>query len=149
MYSFQYEGKTYYVAILNSIEDYMNIDWQDDTIYFISQLQVFILKSYIIAKGNLRDCYTIKTPIHVIDLIDEVRNNQYTKIKTERSEVLKAKPQSEVKKENPEWFIEIERSEISKTADTSETILELSVPSAEELDNYFSSIGLKTLEESF
>ena len=28
-----------------------------------------------------------------------------------------------------------------KNADTSETVMELSVPTADELDNYFSSIG--------
>ena len=46
-----------------------------------------------------------------------------------------------VKAENPEWFIDSIESMGFKTADTNEMVMEVSIPTINELDNYFSSIG--------
>jgi hypothetical protein len=58
--------------------------------------------------------------------------------KYQYEEKVEERPTEEVKEENPEWFTETELCEVSD-----ETVMELSVPSADELDNYFSSIGLE------
>ena len=73
-------------------------------------------------------------------------------------EVVSFEPKTaeEIKKENPEWF-ETSHGSVSpsiteivgmgfKNADTDEIVMELSVPTADELDNYFSSIGFNLTE---
>ena len=133
MYSFIYDGMKYEVAILDTMEGYFRITERDNyCIYYVKEFGIFILKNYVIAKGNFRSLYNLSEPQWIIDYLDEI-NPKPT-----------SRPIKEVKEENPEWFPEIERSEISmefKTADTNETVLELSVPTIDELDNYFSSIG--------
>ena len=82
------------------------------------------------AKGNLRDVWHVE-PMHILDYASSI---------LPKSEPYKPQPQAN--------FVEIEevKSIGFKTADTEEMVLELSVPTADDLDNYFSSIGLRLPE---
>ena len=147
MYSFVHEGIIYEVCILDTYNDYVRLIYKDDNcVYYITKWRVFVLKGWVFAKGNLRDVWNVD-PVHILDYV-ETRE-------TKRKINLETRPTEEIKKENPEWFAETktERSEVLeiekiesmgfKTADTNKSILELSVPTADELDSYFSSIGLE------
>ena len=137
MYSFVHEGITYQVCILDTYNDYVRLTYKDENcVYYITKWRVFVLKGYVFAKGNLRNAWQVD-PVHILDYASSI--------------LPKAEPYK------PQASIAEVKSMEFKTADTKETVLELNVPTAielsvptiDELDKYFSSIGLKYFEEIF
>ena len=140
MYSFVHEGVTYEVCILDTYSDYLRLTYKDkNCVYYITKLRAFVLNNFVFAKGNLRNVWSID-PVHIMDYVEsdtkpQIDMNNRRKFETSQNSVSK--------EEKPKSFdMEIEKMGF-KTADNSETVLELSVPTVDELDSYFSSIGLE------
>lgn len=158
-YSLQYNGRNVQITVLDTVEDYhklANVLVFDGTyVYYIKEKRVFVLKNIVIASGDFHyiseeyDGLTLDEWITkqeeavrvgkemLYDKIDMSNRRKYT-----YEEKVEKRPIEEVKEENPEWF-EIEKIESMefKTADTGEMVMELKVPTFEELDDYFSFIG--------
>ena len=123
--------------------------YSEDYVYYIYKNKVFVYQGHVIASGDFNyvseeyDGLTLdewivkqKRKEEEIARFAEERFDMYNSPKrTYEKEV------EEEKVETPEFEIENIESMEFKNADTSETVMELSVPTADELDNYFSSIG--------
>lgn len=163
-YSLQYNGRNIQITVLDTVEDYhklANVLVFDGTyVYYIKEKRVFVLKNIVIASGDFHyvseeyDGLTLDEWIDkqeeavcigkeiLYDKIDMSNRRKYTYEASQSSASEEEKYSTE--EETPEWFIEsIEKikSMEFKTADTNETVMELSVPTIEELDDYFSFIG--------
>ena len=155
-YSLQYNGRNIQITTLDTVEDYhklANVLVFDGTyVYYIKEKRVFVLKNIVIASGDfhyISEEYDGLTLDEWIDKQEEAvrigKEKLYNKIdmsnrrKYTYEEKVEERPTEE---ENLEGF-EIEKIESMefKTADTGETVMELSVPTIEELDDYFSFIG--------
>lgn len=166
-YSLQYNGRNVQITVLDTVEDYdklANVLVFDGTyVYYIKEKRVFVLKNIVIASGDfhyISEEYDGLTLDEWITKQEEAvrigKEKLYNKIDmsnrrkyTYEAELCEASEEEEEEKysteeEIPEWFIEsIEKikSMEFKTADTNETVMELKVPTFEELDDYFSFIG--------
>ena len=160
-YSLQYNGRNIQITTLDTVEDYYKLArvliFDGTYVYYIKEKRVFVLKNIVIASGDFHyiseeydgltlDEWIIKQEEAMrvgremlYGNIDMKNRRKYT-----YEEKVEERLVEEIKKENPEWF-EVEKIESMgfKTADTGETVLELSIPTMDELDNYFSSIGLE------
>lgn len=165
-YSLQYNGRNVQITVLDTIEDYYKLAsvlvFDGTYVYYIKEKRVFVLKNIVIASGDFNyiseeydgltlDEWIIKQKVKKAEialfaeekLYDMSNRRKYTYEASQSSASEEEKYSTE--EETPEWFIEsIEKikSMEFKTADTNETVMELSVPTIEELDNYFSSISL-------
>ena len=163
-YTFNADGRDYRLDMLKDFDE-LEKSWQyRDTVYFLKDDRVFVLNGYVIAKGDLGGIRDVEPPMFIdVYRKENLRKQMENWVEVLRGEALKeevftARPVEEIKKEMPSWFAETktERSEVLevervesmgfKTADTNETILELKVPTGDELDSYFSSIGLRLPE---
>ncbi len=152
-YSIHYHGRNIQITVLDCVADYKmlapQLAYSEDYVYYIYKNKVFVYQGHVIASGDFNyvseeyDGLTLdewivkqKRKEEEIARFAEERFDMYNSPKrTYEKEV------EEEKVETPEFEIEnIENMEF-KNADTSETVMELSVPTADELDNYFSSIG--------
>ena len=160
-YSLQYNGRNIQITVLDTVDDYYKLAsvlvFDGTYVYYIKEKRVFVLKNIVIASGDFHyiseeyDGLTLDEWItkqeeavcigkeKLYDKIDMINRRKHTyeeKVKEVKEKNLESGTEhSEVP--------EIEKIESMgfKTADTNETVLELSVPTADELDNYFSSIG--------
>lgn len=158
-YSLQYNGRNIQITVLDTVEDYYKLAsvlvFDGTYVYYIKEKRVFVLKDIVIASGDFHyiseeydgltlDEWVMKreeaTRIGKEMLYGNIDMNNRRKYTYE--EKVEERPIEEVKEENPDWFEikEIESMEF-KTADTNETVMELKVPTFEELDDYFSFIG--------
>ena len=169
-YSLQYNGRNVQITTLDTVEDYYklaNVLVFDGTyFYYIKEKRVFVLKNMVIASGDFHyiseeyDGLTLDEWITkqeeavrvgkemLYGKIDMNNRRKYT-YEASQSSASEEEEKYSTEEETPEWFIEsIEKikSMEFKTADTNETVMELLVPTADELDNYFSSIGYKECE---
>ena len=153
-YSLQYNGRNIQITVLDTVEDYYKLAsvlvFDGTYVYYIKEKRVFVLKDIVIASGDfhyISEEYDGLTLDEWIDKQEEAmrvgREMLYGNIdmknrrKYTYEEKIEERPIEEIKKEIPEWFTETELCEVSD-----ETVLELKVPTIDELDNYFSSIGL-------
>lgn len=164
-YSLQYNGRNIQITVLDTVEDYdklANVLVFDGTyVYYIKEKRVFVLKNIVIASGDFHyiseeyDGLTLDEWITkqeeavrvgkemLYDKIDMNNRRKYT-YEASQSSASEEEEKYSTEEETPEWFIEsIEKikSMEFKTADTNETVMELKVPTFEELDDYFSFIG--------
>lgn len=157
-YSLQYNGRNVQITVLDTVEDYYKLAsvlvFDGTYVYYIKEKRVFVLKNIVIASGDFHyiseeyDGLTLDEWITkqeeavrvgkemLYGKIDMSNRRKYT-----YEEKVEEHPIEEVKEEIPEFEIEKIESMGFKTADTGETVMELSVPTIDELDNYFSSIG--------
>lgn len=165
-YSLQYNGRNIQITVLDTVEDYdklANVLVFDGTyVYYIKEKRVFVLKNIVIASGDFHyiseeyDGLTLDEWItkqeeavrigkeKLYNKIDMSNRRKYTYEASQSSASEEEEEKYSTEEETPEWFIEsIEKikSMEFKTADTGETVMELSVPTIEELDDYFSFIG--------
>lgn len=162
-YSLQYNGRNIQITVLDTVEDYdklANVLVFDGTyVYYIKEKRVFVLKNIVIASGDFHyiseeyDGLTLDEWITKQEeavrvgkemLYDMSNRRKYTYEASQSSASEEEEEKYSTEEETPEWFIEnIEKIKSMgfKTADTNETVMEISVPTADELDNYFSSIG--------
>lgn len=168
-YSLQYNGRNIQITVLDKVEDYdklANVLVFDGTyVYYIKEKRVFVLKNIVIASGDFHyiseeyDGLTLDEWITkqeeavrigkemLYGKIDMNNRRKYTYEASQSSASEEEEEEEEkysTEEETPEWFIEsIEKikSMEFKTADTNETVMELKVPTFEELDDYFSFIG--------
>ena len=158
-YSLQYNGRNLQITILDRVEDYYKLAsvlvFDGNYVYYIKEKRVFVFKNIVIASGDFHYISQEYDGLSLDEWIDKQeeamrvgRKMLYGNIdmknrrKYTYEEKVEERPIEEVKEENPEWFIERVESMEFKTADTNETVLELKVPTIDELDSYFSSIGL-------
>ena len=164
-YSLQYNGRNVQITVLDTVEDYdklANVLVFDGTyVYYIKEKRVFVLKNIVIASGDFHyiseeyDGLTLDEWItkqeeavrigkeKLYNKIDMNNRRKYT-YEASQSSASEEEEKYSTEEETPEWFIEsIEKikSMEFKTADTNETVMELKVPTFEELDDYFSFIG--------
>lgn len=164
-YSLQYNGRNIQITVLDTVEDYdklANVLVFDGTyVYYIKEKRVFVLKNIVIASGDFHyiseeyDGLTLDEWItkqeeavrigkeKLYNKIDMSNRRKYT-YEASQSSASEEEEKYSTEEETPEWFIEnIEKikSMEFKTADTNETVMELKVPTFEELDDYFSFIG--------
>ena len=132
-YSFSSDGKEYKLAVYKDFNELENSYQNDYTVYFLTDDRVFVLKGYVIAEGDLGGLSDVEPPMR----ISAYRRKR---VKAERREA----SMEEVFSSVPE--IEKIESMGFKNADTNKTVLELKVPTGDELDKYFSSIGLRLPE---
>ena len=172
-YSLQYNGRNIQITTLDTVEDYdklANVLVFDGTyVYYIKEKRVFVLKNIVIASGDFNyiseeyDGLTLDEWITKQEeavrvgkemrygTIDMSNRRKYT-YEASQNSASEEEEKYSTEEETPEWFIEnIEKikSMKFKTADTNETVMELSIPTIDELDNYFSSIGLEVLGGNF
>ena len=157
-YTFQYQGKNLGITVLDCVADYEKLSpqlaYDEDYMYYITKERVFVYLGRVIASGTF---HMIQHEPEGLSIREWVKRKQVEmhygtidrrKFETSQGSVsneekVEERPIEEVKEENPEWFIDKVESMEFKTADTGETVMELSVPTIDELDNYFSSIGLE------
>lgn len=150
-YSLQYNGRNVQITVLDTVEDYYKLAsvlvFDSTYVYYITEKRVFVLKNIVIASGDfhyISEEYDGLTLDEWIDKQEEAvcigKEMLYGKINM--SNRRKYTYEEKVEEENPMEF-EIEKIESMgfKTADTNETVMELKVPTIDELDSYFSSIG--------
>lgn len=163
-YSLQYNGRNIQITVLDTVEDYdklANVLVFDGTyVYYIKEKRVFVLKNIVIASGDFHyiseeyDGLTLDEWItkqeeavrigkeKLYNKIDMSNRRKYT---YEASQSSASEEEEEEKysteEETPEWFIESIEKIKSMEFKTADTNMELSVPTIDELDNYFSSIG--------
>lgn len=127
-YMMSYEGRDIQITIIDTLEDFERLKPQlvldKNCIYYIKDIRAYVYLNRVIASGDFRFVEQEDG-----DLGPRTWFKNKNKNKKETKEV---EPVSKID--------EIESMEF-KTADTNETVMELSVPTADELDNYFSSIG--------
>ena len=148
-YTFQYQGRNLEITVLDCVEDYKRLlpqlAYSEDYIYYITKERIFVYQGRVIASGNF---HSIQQELEGLSVREWVARKQvemrYGKIDMDNrrkytyEEKVEKRPIEEVKEENPEWFTETELCEVSD-----ETVMEINIPSADELDDYFSSIGLE------
>ena len=153
-YTFQYQGKNLGITILDCVADYEKLSpqlvYDEDYMYYITKERVFVYQGRVIASGTFHMIQHEPEGLSVREWVRRKKEEmRYGKIDMENrrkytyEEKVEKRPTEEVKKENPEWFIESVEGMEFKTADTNETVMELKVPTIDELDSYFSSIGLE------
>lgn len=157
-YSIQYHGRNIQITVLDCVADYKmlapQLVYSEDYVYYITKSRVFVYQGKVIASGDFTYISEEYEGLTLVEWIikQKAKEEEIARFAEERFDInnrrkytyeekIEERPTEEVKKENPEWFIESVESMEFKTADTSETVMELSVPTADELDNYFSSIG--------
>lgn len=122
-YMMSYEGRDIRVIIIDTLEDFERLKPQlvldKNYIYYIKDIRAYVYLNKVIASGDFR---------FVEQEDGDLGPRTWFKNKKETKEV-----------ESVSKIDEIESMEF-KTADTN---MELSVPTIDELDNYFSSIGLE------
>ena len=167
-YSLQYNGRNVQITTLDTVDDYYKLAsvlvFDGTYVYYIKERRIFVLKNIVIASGDFHyikeeyDGLTLDKWIAIEDeairvgkemfygSIDMTNRREY---KYETKTEIESCSVEDIKKENPELFIDKVESMEFKTADTGETVMEISVPTVDELDNYFSSIGLEIPEGNF
>lgn len=154
-YSLQYNGRNLQITVLDTVEDYYKLAsvlvFDGNYVYYIKEKRVFVFKNIVIASGDFHYVSEEYDGLSLDEWIDKQeeamrvgREMLYgNRRKYTYEEKIEERPIEEIKKENPEWF-EVEKIESMgfKNADTNETVMELKVPTIDELDSYFSSIGL-------
>lgn len=148
-YTFQYQGKNLGITVLDCVADYEKLSpqlaYDEDYMYYITKERIFVYLGRVIASGTF---HMIQHESEGLTVWDWVKRKQvemrYGTINMENRRKFETSQSSVSKEEKPKSSdMEIEKIESMgfKTADTNETVMELSVPTMEELDNYFSSIG--------
>lgn len=171
-YTFNSNGKEYNLAAYKDFEELENSYQNDYTVYFLTDENVFVLGGYVIAEGDLSGLSDVEPPMRVsaykrksierkIKMLNDFCNTtmgyeskpqpemRYGHIESNRRKYTPETELCEVSEEKPKSFdMEIEKVESMgfKTADTGEMVMELSIPTTDELDSYFSSIGLRLPE---
>jgi hypothetical protein len=139
-YTFQYQGRNLGITVLDCVADYEKLSpqlvYDEDYIYYITKERIFVYQGSVIASGTFHMIQHEPEGLRVREWVKrkqiEMRYgtiDMNNRRKYQYEEKVEERPIEEVKEENPEWF--------------TETMMELSVPSADELDSYFSSIGLE------
>lgn len=157
-YSLQYNGRNIQITTLDCVADYKmlapQLVYSENYVYYITKERVFVYQGKVIASGDFTyiseeydgltlDEWIIKQKVKKAEIAlfaEEKFYDMRNRRKYTYEEKVEERP---IEEENPEWFIDKVESMGFKTADTNETVMELSVPTADELDNYFSSIGLE------
>ena len=170
-YSLQYNGRNIQITTLDCVADYKmlapQLVYSENYVYYITKERVFVYQGKVIASGDFTyiseeydgltlDEWIIKQKVKKAEIalfaeekFYDMRNRRkytYEASQSSASEEEEEEEKYSTEEETPEWFIEsIEKikSMEFKTADTGETVMEISVPTVDELDNYFSSIGLE------
>ena len=145
-YTFQYQGKNLGITVLDCVADYEKLSpqlaYDEDYMYYITKERVFVYQGRVIASGTFHMIQHEPEGLTIREWVKrkqiEMRYGTIDRRKYTYEEKVEKRPTEEIKKENPELFTETELCEVSD-----ETVLELSVPTIDELDNYFSSIGLE------
>ena len=168
-YSLQYNGRNIQITTLDTVDDYYRLAsvlvFDGTYVYYIKEKRVFVLKNIVIASGDftyISEEYDGLTLDEWITKQEEAvrigKEKLYNKIDmSNRRKYTYEEKVKEVKEKNLESGTslcsvpEIEKIESMgfKTADTGEPVMELSIPTIDELDNYFSSIGLEALGGNF
>ena len=125
-YMMNYEGRDIQITIIDALENFERLKPQlvldKNYIYYIKDIRAYVYLNRVIASGDFK-------------FVEQENGDLGPRT------WLKNKNKKETKEVEPVLKIdEIESMEF-KTADTNETVMELKVPTADELDNYFSSIG--------
>lgn len=146
-YTFQYEGRNLGITVLDCVADYEKLSpqlaYDEDYMYYITKERVFVYQGRVIASGtfhmiqhepeglSVREWVSIKKAEMRYGKIDMSNRRKFetSQSSVSKEEKIEERPTEEIKKENPEWFTETE-------------LCEVSIPTIDELDNYFSSIGL-------
>lgn len=127
-YMMSYEGRDIQITIIDTLEDFDRLKPQlvldKNYIYYIKDIRAYVYLNRVIASGDFR---------FVEQEDGDLGPRTWFKNKNKK-ETKEVEPVSKID--------EVENMEF-KTADTNETVLELSVPTIDELDSYFSSIGLE------
>ena len=167
-YSIQYHGRNIQITVLDCVADYKmlapQLVYSEDYVYYITKSRVFVYQGKVIASGDFTYISEEYEGLTLVEWIikQKAKEEEIARFAEERFDInnrrkytyeekIEERPTEEVKKENPEWF-ETSHSSVSpsiteivgmgfKNADTDEMVMELSVPTADELDDYFSSIG--------
>lgn len=150
-YTFQYQGRNLGITVLDCVADYEKLSpqlaYDEDYMYYITKERIFVYQGSVIASGTFHMIQHEPEHLRVREWVKrkqvEMRYGTIDRRKYQDEEKVEERPIEEVKEENPEWFIDKVESMEFKTADTGKTVMELSVPTIDELDNYFSSIGLE------
>ena len=150
-YSLQYNGRNIQITTLDCVADYKmlapQLTYSENYVYYITKERVFVYQGKVIASGDFTYISEEYDGLTLVEWIKrkqiEMRYGTIDRRKYQYEEKVEERPIEEVKEENPEWFIDKVESMEFKTADTGKTVMELSVPTIDELDNYFSSIGLE------
>ena len=150
-YTFQYQGRNLGITVLDCVADYEKLSpqlaYDEDYMYYITKERIFVYKCSVIDSGTFHMIQHEPERLRVREWVKrkqvEMRYGTIDRRKYQDEEKVEERPIEEVKEENPEWFIDKVESMEFKTADTGKTVMELSVPTIDELDNYFSSIGLE------
>lgn len=142
-YSLQYGGRNVEITIIDRLEDYMKLNNQlvfnGSYVYYIKDKRIYVLQNRVIASGDFRyikEEPSLLTIDEWIDMEERSHIDMNHRRKYVYEEKIEKRPIEKVKEENPEWFTETELCEVSN-----EMVMELSVPTVDELDDYFSSIG--------
>ena len=152
-YTFQYQGKNLGITVLDCVADYEKLSpqlaYDEDYMYYITKERVFVYQGRVIASGTF---HMIQHEPENLNIREWVKRKQVEmhygtidrrKFETSQGSVSnEEKPKSGTEHSEVPKIEKIESMEF-KTADTGETVMELSVPTIDELDNYFSSIGLE------
>ena len=129
-YSFSSSGKEYKLAMYKDFNELKNSYQNDYTVYFLTDDRVFVLNGYVIAEGDLSGLSDVEPPMRV---------SAYRRKRSGDTSWLEAVSRIA----SMEDVVSLKEKNEPKTADIE---LELSVPTGDELDSYFSSIGLRLPE---
>ena len=147
-YTFQYQGKNLGITVLDCVADYEKLSpqlaYDEDYMYYITKERVFVYQGRVIASGTF---HMIQHEPEGLTIREWVKRKQiemrYGTIDRRKFETSQSSVSKEEKPKSSDMEIDKVESMEFKTADTGETVMELSVPTIDELDNYFSSIGLE------
>ena len=150
-YSLQYNGRNIQITTLDCVADYKmlapQLVYSENYVYYITKERVFVYQGKVIASGDFTYISEEYDGLTLVEWIikQEAKEKEIARFAEEEFYMYnnpKHTYRKQVEEETPMEF-EIEKIESMefKTADTGETVMEISVPTADELDNYFSSIG--------
>lgn len=145
-YSLQYNGRNIQITTLDCVADYKmlapQLAYSENYVYYIIKERVFVYQGKVIASGDFTYISEEYDGLTLVEWIIKQKAKEEEIARFAMYNNPKHTYGKQVEEENPMEF-EIEKVESMefKTADTGETVMELSVPTIDELDNYFSSIG--------
>lgn len=143
-YSLQYEGRNIQITIIDNVMQYgellPQLKYDENYVYYIKDIRAYVYKNIVIASGTFQAIQQEYNYLSVSEWLAMKERKEYiedfdirrNRLKSETSQgsvsEIEKRPIEKVKAETP-WF--------------TETVMELSVPTIDELNNYFSSIGLE------
>jgi hypothetical protein len=121
-YMMSYEGRDIQITIIDTLEDFERLKPQlvldKNYIYYIKDIRAYVYLNRVIASGDFRFVEREKGDLGPRTWFKNKNKNEIKEVKSD---------------------LKIDEVE---SMDTNETVMELSVPTIDELDNYFSSITL-------